>query len=263
MESYQISGFLLVPMNKGGSLSPYSRPLEGWATTYGVVGEDGQVIPTVDRENEVMLAASKPGMVDYSRYLSHGFLNDAHSARLIGIPQSARFVGLSDPLANEQSKVGYYTDGHLVARGEPNSWLSLDGSQRFRMAKDGTVSNKPYEPTPEEFDKADHYFETGRDLQRGGRVLGFSLQGKKATRPGPDGTREITYALWDQLAVLPYPHNYDATIESMGKGRGESPDVLALARALMFPVRNRRYRLTENEAIDAARRLLIQRGVRL
>jgi len=260
--NFAIGGFVLLRMDKGAS--EYSRPIEGWATTYGVIDANGKVIPTVDRENEVMLAAGKPGLLDASRYLSHGYLNDAHSERLLGIPHSWVFSGLDDTRAQEHGKVGCWTNGHIIDRAQPASWANLDGSPRFRMLKDGTVVDRPWDPTPEEKDRADYYYETGVKSQGEGRTLGFSIQGKKAVSPSSDGTKQITYGIVTQCAVLPYPHNYDATVEWMGKGLSESPETLALANALLMPGRNRRYRLnSQQEAITAARRLLMARGVRL
>ena len=260
-EKFAIEGIVTVPMEKGDGA--YSRPIEGWATTYGVLDENGRIIPTVDRQGEIMYAASRPGLMDFSQYVKRGFINYKHKTVLIGIPHEARFVGPEDELAHAQGKVGYWNAGHLIDRHDDRTWLSPDGSIRYRMTKRGEVTDEPWIPTPEELDLADHLWELGRKLQKTGRTLGFSIQGRKTKiKNGKDKAR-IVYATVHQCAILPYPHNYDATIEVMGKGMGESPDVLALARALLMPLRRGRYRLTEDEAITAAREILKRRGVLL
>jgi len=89
--------------------------------------------------------------MNYSRYLSHGFFNDAHKPQLIGIPLSARFIGPEDALKEGMDKVGYWQTGYLIDRNDQASWLNPDGSKRFRMLHDGTVTDEPWHPTQEEF----------------------------------------------------------------------------------------------------------------
>lgn len=245
----------------------FSRSFSGWATTAGVVkGDTGEVIPTKDHEGEYMLAAMRPGSFDISDLVPRGYFNDSHTALLIGIPERVEFCGPGSELSTRDGKVGYYDWGHILDRNDPLSWSNPDGTPRMRMLKDGTVTDEPFVPTREELDRADWFWDRGLKMQQEGRTLGQSIQGRKSTQPCADG-RCIVRARVNQIAILEYPHNPDATIETMdgqlAKGSSspqEAPIVLALAARLQqFCTRSRPLSLPA--ACEAARTILRNKGI--
>lgn len=210
--AWHLTGTLVhVELVKGDVGHVPTRPLAGWATTYGKLGPDGQVLETVDRDGQVMDAAAEAGRIDWSGYVQGGLWNDMHRAPLpdgrmpamargrratyVGTPRALEFCGATHPLAKAHRKVGYFTAGHLWDRRDPESWRRYGN----------------HLPTPEELDRADHYWELA-DLVKGtDRPIGFSLHGLMATSPCK---KRIIYARVNGLALCELPRNPDTTAEA-------------------------------------------------
>jgi hypothetical protein len=241
-----------------------------------------------------MQAAEKPDGIDFKQLIPQGFMNDSHRAVpqagaqcvgqcstaspaancpvhggsrqsvLIGIPDSVEHAGVGHSLADRDGKVGWYSHFHLIDRKDPASWRNPDGSPRSRMLRDGTVTGEPFTPTAEELDRADRLWELGLRLQREGRTIGQSIQGRETVVPCEDGKR-VVRAKVHQIALIEFMHNPDATVESLGgeMAKGVPPIVVELAaRLLRQPAIRRRYNIcTKEHAILAAGRLLRAKGI--
>lgn len=188
-----------------------SRALGGWATTYGKLGPDGQVIPTWDRDDQVMDAARELEGIDWSTYLrgGGGFWNDTHIGGRagdrqikVGIGTALGFHGPGSELAQDHGKVGWWTAGHLWDRNDPNSWsLYTD-----------------YRPTPQDLDRADYFWDLATGPLRGAdRTLGFSVDGLMRTSPC---RRRIIWAAVQEVALAVGPANPDCTVEVLHKAQG-------------------------------------------
>lgn len=170
-----------------------TRPMGGWLATYGKLSTGGQVVPTMDRENQIFEAAKTLGMIDFDSYLRKGRWNDTHDEGIIvGVPTSLEHHDETTELAKAHRKVGYWTEGHLFDRADPRSW-ELYG----------------YEPTEAELDRADYYWNLSRLLKGTPRSLALSAHGKMLL--SPCGSR-IIWAKVNQAAVCEVPQNPDATL---------------------------------------------------
>ena len=282
---------LLSPLEKG--VTTFTRSGHGWATTAGVL-RDGKILPTFDREGERMLAAEHKGGIDVSQLVPFGFLNDSHRAVpapgagcpgrctkdkpdpscgvhggkrwsvLVGIIDSIEYVGPEHPLALRDGKVGWYDQFHFFDAADPASWRNPDGTPRKRMLRDGTVTDIPVEPTPEELKRADALWKLGLELQAEGRTIGQSIQGRETAVPC-EGGKCILRARVYQIAAIEFPHNPDATVEGLGAemAKGESAHVARLAnRLLREPTIRARFNVrTPEAALRAARRLLREESI--
>ena len=273
-------------LEKGGD--SFTRSGHGWATAAGVLDDSGKLILTRDRERETIPAAASPDRIDWSAYLPRGFMNDSHRAKaipgasctgkcqgspdpscavhggkrasvLIGLPDRLEHAPAGHDLADRDGKVGWYTWFHLADPKDRASWLNPDGTSRSRMLRDGTVTDEPWDPTPEEKDRADYHWESGLAMQREGRTKGLSIQGRETVIPD-DGGHQIVRASAHQVAIIDQPHNPEATIEGFGRemAKGEAPIVVALAdRFLRDPVLRRRFQITDSDvACSIARHAL-------
>lgn len=188
-----------------------SRALGGWATTYGKLGADGQVIPTWDRDDQVMDAARELEGIDWSAYLrgGGGFWNDTHIGGRagdrqikVGIGTALGFHGPGSELAQDHGKVGWWTAGHLWDRADPSSWTLYTD----------------YRPTPQDLDRADYFWDLATGPLRGAdRTLGFSVDGLMRTSPC---RRRIIWAAVQEVALAVGPANPDCTVEVLHKAQG-------------------------------------------
>jgi hypothetical protein len=194
------------------------RRLGGWLATFGKIGPNGGIVPTVDRDGHVFAAARQLGLVDWSAYLEKGLWNDRHFDGLIHKPET--IVGIADTLefADEHTslgqahrKVGFFTTGHLFDRADPRSWEGLGRT-----------------PRPHELAKSDEYWELAQLLDGTPRELGFSAHGKMAL--GQDGC-SIAYAKISQCAIAQLPKNPDATVQLLSKACAAGP-ISDLAKAV-------------------------------
>lgn len=174
----------------------YSRLLGGWLTTYGQIADDGSVVPTEDRQGQIFEAAKQPGNIDWSGYLNRGWWNDAHDrSTIIGRPLTLNFHDGSTDFGKEHRKVGWYSLGTMFDRNDPKTFGDYKGS------KEG--------PSDRELERSDELWNRADSL--GG--LGFSVDGMYL----PDETKKrIVYAVIDQAALHPTPHNPDAVVEQVG-----------------------------------------------
>lgn len=154
-----------------------TRPLQGWATTYATIQEDGTLRPVVDRDKQVFEAAGDVRRIDWSGYLNGGLWNDTHRAPLpngempdaamgqstlyVGVPTMLEFCGPDHYIAQQQRRVGWFTAGHLWDRNDPSSWeLYTD-----------------HVPTEEELARADEFWRIAQERADLGTALGFSVHG--------------------------------------------------------------------------------------
>lgn len=154
-----------------------TRPLQGWATTYATILDDGTLQPVVDREQQVFEAAGRLEAIDWSGYLNGGLWNDTHraplpggempdaamgqSTRYVGVPTMLEFCGAEHYIGQQQRRVGWFTAGHLWDRDDPSSWeLYTD-----------------HVPTEEELARADEFWRLAQLRAELGTALGFSVHG--------------------------------------------------------------------------------------
>lgn len=206
-------------LRKGGAepgARAYTRPMGGWLATFGKLGPDGGIVPTVDRDGQVFEAARELGRIDWSPYLKGGKWNDTHDDKVIvGLPVSLEFHDGTTPLSKSHGKIGFWTTGRLFDRNDPSSW---DGLGR--------------RPTAHEFERADHFWSLAHLLKGLPRPIGLSAHGAYAA--SPCGKR-IVYARVDEAAVCELPKNPDATLEALEKAV-RAPDLLeVLAKGSRVP----------------------------
>lgn len=180
----------------------WTRPMAGWLTVFGLLGASGDVIPLVDRDNQVFEAARQIGHIDWRPYVEKGVWNDTHlngkfgrPRVIVGYPDTLEFHDGTSARSLSEGKVGFWTEGHLLDRGDPASWNGR-------------------EPTPGELDRADYYWTLGQALKDGPRTLGLSADGGMLL--SPCGKR-ILFACIEEAAVCEYPKNPGATLEPMEK----------------------------------------------
>lgn len=199
---------MLVPMEK--AVSTHSRPMKGWLMTYAKIREDGQITETQDREGHTVEAARELGRIDWAPYLKgahpskdgfSGVWNDTHRENVVvGLPDGLAFHDGTTALSKAEGKIGFHTLGHLLNRRDPSSWAGLRRT-----------------PTPEEFERADHFWELAEMLKGSPRPLGLSAHGEMALSPCK---KRIIFARVRAAAVCELPQNPDATLEPMEFGRG-------------------------------------------
>ncbi len=186
-------------MRKG---TAYSRAMGGWLMTYGKIGPDGGIIPTVDREGHVVDAARELGHINWQNYVKAGRWNDTHDeGTIVGLPDSLEFHDGTTELAKAHRKVGFWTVGHLFDRADSRSWTGLTDD-----------AGEAREPTPAELSRADHFWNLAHLLKGTPRPLGLSAHGRMALSACK---HRIIYAEVDQAAVCELPMNPDATVEPM------------------------------------------------
>lgn len=198
-----------------------TRPMGGWATTYGKVTSTGEVVPTVDRDEQIMECARAAGLIDWTGYLrqGRGFWNDTHRggrpgdrAFKVGIGTSLEFHGPSSALARAHGKMGWWTAGHLWDRNDPDSWRLYT----------------TYQPTSADLDRADHFWGLAtNELALADRPLGFSVDGLMQLSPCK---RRILKAWISELALAVGPRNADCTAEPLLKAALPSADPLLWLR---------------------------------
>lgn len=181
----------LEPLAKGpGSLS---RVLGGWLTTYGQIADDGSIVPTVDREGQVMEAASDISGIDWSGYMRKGLWNDRHDrTTIIGRPLSLEYHDASSPFAQLHRKVGFYGTGALFDANDSESFGD-------------------YKPSSRELSAADGYWQAAQEPCN----VSFSVDGVCKMSPC---RKRVTNAWVDQMALYkgPLAHNPDAVVEQVG-----------------------------------------------
>ncbi len=187
---------LLALAKSAGASRPPARPLGGWLMTYGKIGPDGGIVPTVDRDGHTVEAARQLGHIDWSTYLKGGRWNDTHDEKVIvGTPTTLEFHDGTTALSKAHGKVGFWTTGHLFARNDPASWEGLGRT-----------------PTPHEFDRADHFWDTAHLLKGTPRPIGLSAHGLMALSPC---RKRIIFAKVTDAAMCELPVNPDATVEPL------------------------------------------------
>ena len=208
-QTFRISGGVepLLPLTKGtvpDMRAQRSRPMGGWLMTYGKIGPDGGIVPTVDRDGHIAEAASQLGSIDWSPFIERGVWNDNHTAEAVGIPWSLEFHDGTTALSQSHRKVGFWTTGWLFDRRDPESWRGL-------LDEDG----RPRRPTATEFDRADYYYECAQALAGTPRPIGFSAEGDMVL--SPCRTR-IVWARVRKASVCDLPRNPDSTTELLVQG---------------------------------------------
>ena len=186
----------LVKAAVGTAWTP-TRPLGGWLCTYGKLGARGGVVPTVDREGHVFEAAKALGMIDFSEYLAKGKWNDTHNENVIvGLPTLLEYHDGETDLSKAHRKVGWWTEGHLFDRNDPQSW-ELFGR---------------HTPTSEDLAKADYYWKLATLLKGTPRNLAMSAHGKMILSKCKG---RIIWAKVPQAAVCEMPQNADSALEPL------------------------------------------------
>jgi hypothetical protein len=191
----------LTALRKGtvdGQWTP-TRPVGGWLATWAKIGPNGGIVPTFDREDQWFEAAKALGQIDFSDYLQKGRLNDTHlwdeatnSGIMVGIPTALEYHDETTPLAKAHRKVGWWTEGHLFDRHDPESW-----------------TRHGVEPTAQDLDRSDYYWRLGHLLKGTPRALGISAHGKMLL--SPCGKR-IIWAKVQHAAVCEIPQNPDSLL---------------------------------------------------
>lgn len=207
IERFALTGSVLplvaLAKSAGAPRAP-SRPLGGWLMTYGKLGPDGGIVPTVDRDGHTVEAARQLGNIDWSTYLREGRWNDTHDEEvLVGIPSTLEFHDGTTALSKSHGKVGFWTTGHLFDRRDPASWAGLGRS-----------------PRPVELERADHFWETAHLLKGTPRPIGLSAHGLMALSPC---RKRIIYAKVTAAAVCELPVNPDTTLEPLELAVDGSP----------------------------------------
>lgn len=191
----------LEPLRKSaGAWWTPTRPLGGWLATYGKIGPDGGIVPTVDRDGQNFQAAGRLGDIDFSEYLLKGLWNDTHDEnRIVGRATSLEFHNGTTELSKAHGKVGFWTTGHLFDRSDPQSWDGLD-----------------HPPSPVELQRADHFWKLATLLKGTPRPLALSAHGRMLLSPC---RQRIIWAEVRQSAVCETPVNPDATLEPLELAR--------------------------------------------
>ena len=206
--AFRISG-ALVARTLRKAITNRTRPLEGWLFAFGILGPNGGVIPTTDRDGQFTDAASAPGKVDVTEYLKKGLWNDTHNRNVIvGRSDGLEFHDGTTPLSLSHQKIGYYTAGHLFDPSNP-------------------VTFGDYSPTPFDLERSDYYWELANETLSGGpRSLAFSADGWMWC--DQTGTH-IVRARIDQSAICETPVNPLCTAEVVFDG---SDPAQQLAKAI-------------------------------
>lgn len=197
--TFAISGGVvpLIKARKPGVWVP-TRPMGGWAAVYGQIGDDGQVVPSVDRDEQVFEAAGELGRIDWEPYIKGRGWNDTHTDLYVGVGTSLEFHDGSTEMSKSHRKVGFWTAGHLFDRNDPKSWEDWLPQERW--------------PSPQELDRADFYWQLGQLLKGTPRPLGFSAEGGMMLSPCH---KRILKARVDRVSICQVPVGPDATVEPM------------------------------------------------
>lgn len=216
IERFTLTGSVipLVALAKSAGARVPTRPLGGWLMTYGKLGPDGGIVPTVDRDGHTVEAARQLGSIDWSTYLTEGRWNDTHDEDLlVGLPTTLEFHDGTTALSKSHGKVGFWTTGHLFDRNDPGSWAGLGRS-----------------PKPVELDRADHFWETAHLLKGTPRPIGLSAHGLMALSPC---RKRIIFAKVTQAAVCELPKNPDATLEPLELAVGGASPLAFLRKGMV------------------------------
>lgn len=236
---FSLSG-AVVPMAKGTELGGWrpSRPFGGWLATYGTIGIDGKVTPTVDRQGHTFEAAGQAlGAIDWTEYLAKGLWNDTHLKDLATwsdggttrtfpiVRETSDGVTAENPEDRRQSwdlRHGAFQrtkQRALVGRGGVLEFHDAESPLAKAHGKVGFWTeghlwdrNDPrswtaageYEPTSLDLDRADHFWTVATMLKGIPRPLGFSADGKMLLSPCE--TR-IIWAKVNEVAVCEVPQN--------------------------------------------------------
>lgn len=201
-QRFTISG-IMRPLSKSTTATMLdwtpTRPVGGWLATYGKINDEGHVVPTKDRDGHIFEAARELGRVRFATYLERGKFNDNHKTGItVGFPTLLEHHDEESPLALAHRKVGYWTEGYLLDRNDPNTWEA-----------------RGYEPTEEDFSRADYYWRLSRLLKGTTRGLALSAHGQYAQ--SPCGNR-ITWADIHEAAVCEVPRNPDTVLMPLELG---------------------------------------------
>lgn len=206
IHDFELNGSVspLVGLRKAVGLGTWSptRPLGGWLMVYALIKASGALVPIVDRDDQVMEAAKELGHIDWSQYLDGGVWNDTHDEKVrVGVPTGLEFHDETTVLAKAHGKTGFWTEGHLFDRTDPESW-------ERHLPRDKW-------PTPNDLDRADHFWNLSQMLKGTPRPLGLSAHGLMAE--SPCGKR-IIWCKVTQAAVCELPKNPGSTAEPLLKG---------------------------------------------
>jgi hypothetical protein len=124
--------------------------------------------------------------LDFSEFLSNGWLNDNHSRKttdILGYPETTRFVkkGSDLPNGSKAKADGHWIEGYLL-----------------------------------DTEKANEVWELAQSLQKTNRRLGLSVEGKILQRTGPD-SKSVAKAMVRNVAITNCPVNTDATMDILAK----------------------------------------------
>jgi hypothetical protein len=182
-----------------------TRPLGGWLMVYALLGPNGGLHPVLDRENQVMEAASELGRIDWTEYLRKGRWNDTHNENvLVGQGTNLEFHDQHTPLAKAHGKVGFWTSGHLWDPADASSWeLYTD-----------------HVPNPTELRRADEFWTLAQCLKGTPRPLGLSAHGWMELSACKS---RILTAGCEAAAVCELPMNPASTVEPMELALRGSP----------------------------------------
>jgi hypothetical protein len=143
-------------------------------------------IETDDKQKEQLLARG----LDFSEAISDGWFNDNHSKdtdAVIGFPEETRMFKKGEllPSGKHAPAAGHWVEGYLL----------------------------------EDYPRADRIWKLGKSLQKTGRRLGFSVEGKVLKRAGlnKSGSRIIAKAKVRNIAITNCPVNSLARMEVLAK----------------------------------------------
>lgn len=205
---FELTGEVVPLIKSGGPASGHvaTRPMGGWLMTYGKLTDGGVLVPTVDRDKQIIEAARELGHIDWSPYLENGLWNDTHDESVIvGVPETLSFHDESSEMAQAHRKVGFWTTGHLWDRNDPQSWEAYVDCSRWADGR----------PSERELAQADHFWNLANLLQGLPRPLALSAHGEMALSPC---NSRVIWCRVRQAAVCELPKNPDATLEIMAKG---------------------------------------------
>ena len=139
-------------------------------------------IETEDRQGETLLQRG----LDFSEFLSNGWLNDNHSKKttdILGYPEMTMFVSKGAILPNgKKAKAdGHWIEGYLL-----------------------------------DTEKATEVWNLGKALQKTNRRLGLSVEGKILRRAGAEN-KIVAKAKVRNVAITNCPVNTDATLDMLAK----------------------------------------------
>lgn len=185
---------------------------------------------TPDREGEIVLQRG----LDFSYFTENGWFNDNHSKAttdILGYPENVKRFQKGDvlPDGSKAKAAGTWSEGYLL-----------------------------------ETEKANKVWELGQALQKTGRRLGYSVEGRIEKREGPK-QNIIAKAVVRNVAITNCPVNSDARLEILAKSlvaaeKSESEDE-ELVKMLMAGPANSTVLPTGPQTGAGAGRLLMPRSL--